>query len=804
MKTVHMIGNAHLDPAWLWRWQEGYAEALATFRSALDRMDEFPDFVFTCGGAVCYQWVEETDPPMFAEIQRRVAQGRWVIVGGWHIQPDCNAPCGESFARHALYSQRYYRARFGRIAKVGYNVDSFGHNAMLPQILKLSGMDAYVYMRPDDRKEKQYPFPQHAFLWRAPDGSEVATYRIPNGYGSNPFGEVDAKARSTMALAEADGQDQMCFYGVGNHGGGPTIENLEAIHALMAREQGYKLSSPDAYFASLDASALPVLEGDLQHHASGCYTAHMEIKKLNRMAEARLMAAEKLTALSEQLGRAPEAEGLKNAWEQVLFNQFHDIMGGCCVRDAYDDARESLGEALSASMRVMNRANQWIAWNIDTSQGLPVVNNKHDFRIWERDDRGFPVTIFNPHGWAIDAPIELGVRVAGVTDENGAPIATQRVRNQVTNGAEDKWHNMIVAQLPPLGWRTYWLYKNAEKPAERVRALSASETRLENDFLIAEFDSQSGAMTRLYDKREGMELLARPSRALVIDEEHCDTWSHAVFSFRDEAGEFGDARLDLIEMGEVCARLRVRATYGASQLTLTYAIYRDKPGLFVGGFVNWQEKHKMLKLCYPTPFSSGVDMAAIPYGLLERAADGKEQPMRGWVMLKQGAAGLGVATDWCSAYDAMDGELRLTVLRSPIFADHFGVRDDHCEFTQQGEWTFKLALSGGVDTAFVQREAAALACPPERVVGTYHGGALPQCGSGFVCDAEALRLTVVKRSEDGAATIVRLNESAGTPVTARIELPLLGVRWSASFGPHQIKTFRIEGGAVREVNLLEE
>ena len=42
---IHLIGNAHLDPIWLWRWQEGCAEVLQTFRSALDRLKEYNDFV---------------------------------------------------------------------------------------------------------------------------------------------------------------------------------------------------------------------------------------------------------------------------------------------------------------------------------------------------------------------------------------------------------------------------------------------------------------------------------------------------------------------------------------------------------------------------------------------------------------------------------------------------------------------------------------------------------------------------------------------------------------------------------------
>lgn len=142
-KKLHMIGNAHLDPVWLWNWQEGFQEVKATFRSALDRMNEDENFVFTCSSAAFYEWVEHNNPQMFEEIKKRVAEGRWEVVGGWWIQPDCNIPSGESFARQGLYGQRYFKEKLNTLATTGYNVDSFGHNGNLPQILKKSGLDNF-------------------------------------------------------------------------------------------------------------------------------------------------------------------------------------------------------------------------------------------------------------------------------------------------------------------------------------------------------------------------------------------------------------------------------------------------------------------------------------------------------------------------------------------------------------------------------------------------------------------------------------------------------------------------------------
>ena len=182
---VHMIGNAHIDPVWLWRWQDGYAEIKATFQSALDRLAENDDFVFTAACASYYEWIEENEPDMFRKIRERVREGRWHIVGGMWVQPDCNMPSGESFARHLLYSQRYFMEKFGVCVKTGYNVDSFGHSAMLPALLRRAGIENYVFLRPGTHENPDIPYP--LFRWTAPDGSCVNAFRLADesgGYGS--------------------------------------------------------------------------------------------------------------------------------------------------------------------------------------------------------------------------------------------------------------------------------------------------------------------------------------------------------------------------------------------------------------------------------------------------------------------------------------------------------------------------------------------------------------------------------------------------------------------------------------------
>lgn len=365
-KTLHMIGNAHIDPVWLWRWQEGFHEVLASFRSALDRMNEDKDFLFVSSSAAFYEWVERVDPQMFAEIKQRIEEGRWEVVGGWWVQPDCTIPSGESFVRHGLYGQRYFREKFGVTAQVGYNVDSFGHHAMLPQILKKSGLDYYVFMRPSPQEKG---LPARLFWWEADDGSRVLTFRIPFGYNTGPE-DVGRVVRRTAGELKAPFNELMCFYGVGNHGGGPTKANIANIRQLNEDPAYPRLafSSCNRFFASIQPKAerYPIVHDELKRHANGCYSAHSGIKRWNRQAEHLLITAEKWATIAhltpgqttpgQTTTGQPYPTEFSRAWKNVLFNQFHDILAGTSLESAYQDARDMHGEAMSIGARALNDA----------------------------------------------------------------------------------------------------------------------------------------------------------------------------------------------------------------------------------------------------------------------------------------------------------------------------------------------------------------------------------------------------------------------------------------------------------------
>jgi alpha-mannosidase len=805
-RVLHLIGNSHIDPVWLWQWPEGYQEVRATFRSALDRMNEYPEFIFTCDSAAYYEWIEEIDPEMFEEIRQRVAEGRWELVGGWWIEPDCNLPGGESFVRHALIGQRYFQSRFGKIATVGYNVDPFGHHAMLPQILARSGMDSYVFMRPGPH-EMRLPGP--IFWWESPDGSRVLTFRLPHEYCA-PREDLGYHLDKSIAQLPDRWTEMMAFYGVGNHGGGPTRENLDSIRRLdgVGAMPRLRHSTPARFFEAVRASGtdLPKVKEELQHHAVGCYAAHSGIKRWNRRAENVLAPAEAWSAIAERVAAIPyPAAELTRAWKQLLFNQFHDTLGGTAIEPAFDDARDQLGEATAIAARVQNLAVQSLGRLVN----LPA------------EPGTFPVLVFNPHAWPVRTVVEFefgGLKPTdGLVDESGRPVPFQRTQSYATVAA---WRSRmaVAVDLPPLGYRSYRVVPDT--PRVTATPVRTSETAIENEHVRLELDPASGRIMSLVLREGGRDLAdladARRPRAVVVDDTS-DTWGHRRLAYRDEIGEFEARRVTLIEGGPVRAILRVESRYGDSELVEDFVVSTGSPTIEVRVILDWREHAKLLKLRFPTRLGDAVAAYEIPYGTVERLPNGEEEPGQRWVDASAevdgaGLFGLSVLNDAKYSFDVMDGDIGVTAVRSPIYAHHEPAAprpDTRYAFQDQGIQRFTLGLlphRGGWVDAGATREALVINQRPTVLLESFHDGPLGQTGSYLAVEPETVVAGAVKLAEDDDDLVIRVVETAGRAAVARIGLLAWGRRVTFDIAPFEVRTFRIPrhpDRPVAETDLLE-
>jgi len=805
----HMIGNSHIDATWLWTWPEGMAAVVSAFRSALERMKENPEFTFTASSAQFYEWVAATDPALIAEIRQRVEEGRWAVVGGWWVEPDVNMPSGESLVRQGLYGQRLFQQLFGRRAEIGYNPDSFGHPGTLPQILKLQGLRGYVFMRPQPTEKG---LPSDLFWWEGADGTRILAYHIPIAYGDYDGPIMQRIHRIVTDLPEPT-KDLMAFYGAGDHGGGPTIINIRSI--MEARKESgapsMVFSTPYKYFDEVQGLPnLPVVADDLQHHSVGCYTAVSEVKKENRTAEAALVTGEKFAALGLVVAGAdyPQNE-FTSAWKKVLLMQFHDSLAGSALPAHYDMARQAYGYATEVGTAAMYRAAEKIAWQIPT----PHANSEY-------------LVVFNPHAWEanLNVEYELGWEwTSGATpesqsiqtnsslvDDQGHEIAHQWT--QATTTIDDRKRLVFRAAVPAFGYRQFELRRASPRLAPESR-VHAEGNELENEHLRVRFSSD-GTFS-VYDKDAKAEVFGENKGRAVVLDDPSDTWSHDVKAYTKEIGAFADAHFRVLENGPLRAAIRVRTRYGASSLETDWVLYAGSPTLEARVALDWHERLKILKFSFPVDVKNPQPTYEIAYGYKVRKAQGNEDPGQRWIDVSGerggGEYGLAVLNDAKYGYSVQGGDLRVSIVRSPVYAqfERDLKPDGEYLWQDQGRQTFRMLLTphaGGWRQAGIVRMAEEFTAPFPILYQGIHPGIRPAAASFLAVDVPNVVVSAVKKSEDGDDLIVRCYETEGRATTATFDLPLVNRRWTGAFRPLEIKTLRVprNGGEIREVNTLEQ
>ena len=803
MRTIYAIGNAHLDIAWVWPWSEGFAAIKATFQSAVQRLEEYDDFVFTSSSAQYYAWLEKSEPELFERIRALVKQGRWVLCGGWWIQPDCNIPCAESLIRQGLYGQRYFLDRFGVTSTVGYNVDSFGHNASLPQILRGSGLDYYVFLRPGPHEKV---LPARCFLWESPDGSQVTAYRIPFNYCANLDLPGHLRDCAEQFSHEPEGAAFMMFYGVGNHGGGPTKQNIEFLQSADAKPEGFevKFGSPVDFFRQISEEdpLLPVYQGELQHNSSGCYSANSQVKQANRKAESALLRAEKFQVLHDGVTGEPAQCDLKETWKAVLMNQFHDILAGCSIPEVYDNALAQIGGSRSQAYEAENHALQRISFHI----GIPLAPGTT------------PLVVFNPHPWPVTAEIchesgswgnpGLPLENCEVVDSQGRILPCQYIRTIAQ--LDERRRVVFQAEIPAMGWDTFHMRKSDAAAAAPVP--QAGGNVLENDTLRVAFDAQTGRIVSCRDKTDGAELLAGPVEFAVYDDKS-DTWGHEALQFSDNRRVFRLESIQRTEDGPVRSSIRVISRFENSRLTETYTLYQKTPWLQLRAKLSWNQTAACCKLEIPLSLSRPRVSYELPIGSIVRDEDALEQPVQSWMDVSglQGSrnAGMAVINDCKSSASVTGSRIGVMISRSPSYAHHMpfvlSENPDDLSYLDQGMQAFTLRLlpHRQIRAGELTRLALALNQPPVKVPETFHPGPYPQKNSTMSVSADNIIVTALKPAFDGRGYILRANESDGRQTRVTFDIPLLHVKFTASFAPYEIKTWRLDHGSAQPTDLLE-
>ena len=818
--ALHLICNAHLDPVWQWRWEEGAAEALSTFRAAVDILAESPDLIFNHNEAVLYRWVERLDPGLFREIRRLVRAGRWAVSGGWHLQPDVNLPGLESLVRQIAEGRRYFRDKFGATPRVAYNFDSFGHGAGLPQVLTQAGYKMYIHMRP---QASELALPAELYRWRGVDGSEIPAYRIEFGLYHTERDNIERRLEKGVELALSRGRDVALFWGIGDHGGGATREDLARIEAFRRGERRVRVvhSTPDGFYATIKqpAKTAPVFEGDLQRVFTGCYTSLSRLKRGERESLGLLTQAEALRAASWWAkGQAyPDAE-LGEAWRGHLFNDFHDILTGSCVEPAERDALALYGKVEEEARRL--RLDAAAALNRGKTRPLYI-----------------PVTVLNTNPSCTRGPVDVecmsGLRPLWtgrwrlrLFRLDGTEVLCQEEQPEALLPFHD-WRRRLcfVDELPGVGAARYEI--RAEEIAGEIESSSfmkriggrrepspfpSSLTKpgIGPDSLKTTVDRKTGLVSSI--RAGDREFLAGPAPRPLVIEDDGDSWGTGLWSYRKIAGAFRlKSAPKVVERGPVRTITECVFEYGKSRIVMQAITYPDWPVLEWRLRIRWNEERRRLKLAIPTAIDSPSILAEVAGGAIARPADGEEHVHGRWLCLEGRIGGrpaaLGLVNSGQPGFDFRGGEIRLSVLRSAAYCHERGFdlgTSPVRKISDIGEHEVRLFLIAA-DPEDVRRRLPGLAdrmsAPPFALAHLPIGMGAGEREEVLALEPENVRLSALKRSDDSRALIVRLHEGAGR--TTLGTLRVVSARPIAlKFKPYEIKTIRIEkSGAWREITL---
>jgi len=811
------VPHTHWEGA-VFQTREAYLDmGLPNILRALRLLQEYPGYRFTLD-QVCYvRPFLERYPEQEAALRRFIQEGRLAIVGGTDVMPDVNMPCGESFVRQVLYGKRYFRERLGVDVTVGWQLDTFGHHAQLPQLLRLAGYRSFWFFR----GVGDWDVPAE-FLWEGLDGSRLQAFWLPHGYAltyESPktlpeFTRFFQERFDSLAPFARGRRGRVGLAGADVCAPEPHVPALvEAFNRQADAPFELRLAVPADYEAFVAQRACgtggeaaggapepeTVVSGELNPIFQGTYSSRIELKQRLRELEGLLLTLEKLGALLQVLGLPTDPGIVWRAWEPVLFNQTHDLMSGVMTDAVYQDTLRGFDFSKRLAMEELGTRLRAYASRIDTRGA------------------GIPLVVFNPLGWSRTdvAFADVGLAEPGIAglelrDVHGRPVPVQLVHAERDGAGALLCARIafVAADVPALGHCVYRLLPAAAAPPAEPTQHDLAV--LENEHHRVEVDS-TGAITGLRLRADGWEALAGPGNVVALEEDRGDLWElyrpldgGSRIAMRDVHGVpargaavFSDEQRDgpcRVTAGpvfsEACAahplgtggtfRTRVRVYAGLRRIEVRTQL------LNTAEFVRY-------RVLFPTSIEGGYSVHEIPFGALQRPA-GVESAAQNWVDHGDGRRGVALLNRGLPGNNVADGTLLLSLCRSSrIVAYGFGggygpgmSSDSGLELGQELSFDYAvLPHRGDWREAGVYRDGMEFNHPLLAVPSAAHAGVLPARWGFLQVSSPQVVVSALKPGEDG--DLVLRCYDAGGRGAAGLEL-----------------RFAAEVVAAEEVNLVED
>jgi len=573
-KTAYVVEHSHYDPEWLSGYQTNASRMVSVLAKTVRILEKNPDAYFVIDQvplleAIKYRvkpkgliqsyrdggWFEVGNAilsmkawgrhlpqkDLYGRVRKLVSDGRIQVVGGSYVQPDTNLPGGESLVRQNVYGREYFRETLGCDPKVGWNIDVFGQNAQLPQIMRKSGIDSYVFSRGRSKKDKEEG--PSEFFWEGIDGTRMLTHCMPEHYnkvflredgnslkyylegfanivadGLNR-GNVKRRISKLAKRLEKNASTDATLLPVGSD-----LRFQHSYTGKLARkirkEEGIdiRLSTPEEFFKRVreESGKLETISGEFNPEFTGCYSSRIKLKQENRKCENLLISAEKLATIASSVDEKYEYPGkkLKSAWEKLMYNQFHDIMCGSVVDSSYKTALGRFDECRTVATGVIDDASRLIAQKVRTK----APSN------WES------IVVFNTLSWNRTDRVKARVNSIPETlrDAKGRRVPYRVVKSETDGKSEIEF----IADVPSIGYSAYYAVgkKQSGSGGSSSPQFSILEKELtdpatiENEYIKVRI-TPKGEIESVIDKKNGnKEMLSGKAHVIKAFEDAGDAY----------------------------------------------------------------------------------------------------------------------------------------------------------------------------------------------------------------------------------------------------------------------------------------
>ncbi len=758
---IHLIGQSHIDTAWLWTLQETMRKCARTFSTALRLMEEFPEFKFSQSQPVLYEFIKVHYPDLYKQIKQRVGEGRWEPLGSMWTESDCNIPNGESLVRQILFGKRFLKQEFGIDSNTLWLPDSFGFNAALPQILAKSGITHFYTSKLSWNDTTKFPYT--SFWWQGIDKTKILAHLSPLGLEAQVTPKFIVKS-GNPAQQQPPVSPILQTFGYGDGGGGPTKENLE--FAIILRTiiglPTSQLSTVQEFFKQLEeqSATLPTWNNELYLETHrGTYTTQARIKKENRECEILLYASELLSTIAWLFGKNTDArryprQELEQVWKKLLLNQFHNIVPGTAIADAYKDAQEAYQVIRQFCSATIEHCIQGIS--------QAVKKNKTEFHF----------TLFNSLCWQRNEYVEIFIKstakYVSVEDADGKPIEHQIVERT----KQGQKLLCFVESIPALGFKQL-IVRVQQKTTEPLEQWKTSSLGIETPFFRVYLDNK-GAFKSIYAKQLRRELFQKGKRGNYISTfrdtpKQWEAWNIDAEFEKHRTDSWKIKQIKIIERGPLRATIRLEfRTENGSILSQNVRFYHKSARIDFQTRVRWFEKQLLMKVAFPFNIRVSSATYEIPFGAIQRSSKPRsdaekakfEVPAQQWADLSDAKYGVSLLNDCKYGYDAKENTLRLTLLRSPHYPHSIEPWRSDDGLTDQGEHVFCYALyphSGNWTKGNTIQHARALNNPIMVFPNIQIAGIPPLVTS----TKPNISVDSIKKAEESDAITIRMHEAHG-------------------------------------------